>query len=221
MTPPSRLAGTRPDYRVESFEQRRTPVEPGTDLSASWELVGQRLTVRTLDPRRCPVDERRALRGRRIPTRAAVRARSPPYSCARMCTLLAARSCGPLQGGSRGAASATRGSWQRGLTRPCPGFRCVSNRASGQRIVATVVVANATAQALIRVGAAGPLDPWVLIRRNRPRGQLPPDPVSFLGQHDFLAQAECGERACNTAEPAAHNQDVRLALTRHRDLGAP
>ena len=88
----------------------------------------------------------------------------------------------------------------------------VRPRRRGQRIVAQVVVADPPAQPLIRGGAAGALDPGVLIERHRLRRQLPADPVGLLGHHHAQAGARGRKGRGASAEAAADDDQIRREL---------
>jgi len=81
-----------------------------------------------------------------------------------------------------------------------------------QRVVAAVVVADALGEAAVGVGAAGGLDPRVLVRRDGLGGELPADPIGFLGHDHFFAQPQHGERRSHAAQSPANDQHIGLSL---------
>ena len=101
-------------------------------------------------------------------------------------------------------AKPMRGSWQRRLTLPCPGFPVHGVPGFfGQGIVAAIIVAQAIGKAHISRCRAALIDPGVFVRRHGLRGQLATDPVGFFAHDDRLAQAQRGKRRADGASPAA------------------
>src|SRR3954447_7383468 len=93
-----------------------------------------------------------------------------------------------------------------------PGHRAVAGIEIGacagllrERIVVPVVVAHSGAVVEVTAGAAELLNPGVFIRRDGLSGELPADPIGFLGEHDAHAVAESGERGRETTDSAPYN----------------
>ena len=95
-----------------------------------------------------------------------------------------------------------------------------ASRAVGQRIVLSVVAADAVAQFTVAAGDPELLHPAVLVRRHRLAGQLPAEPGVLLGEDDPPTGSNGGESGCDTAQTAADHEHVRIEL-RHRLPSAP
>jgi hypothetical protein len=78
-----------------------------------------------------------------------------------------------------------------------------------ERIPPAVVRPDAVAQLPVAGGAAEALDPRVLVRRHRLRGQLPAQPVGLLREQHRATPPQGGERRRHTAQTATDDEDVR------------
>lgn len=84
----------------------------------------------------------------------------------------------------------------------------LGQRLGTQRVPLAVVVADGLAQGAVRGGGAELLDPRVLVRRDRLRGELAADPVRLLGEDDGAPRPAGGDGGGDPAESGAHDEDV-------------
>ena len=94
----------------------------------------------------------------------------------------------------------------------------VGARRGRERIVARVVVSHPPAQLPIASGAAGALDPGILVGRHGLRRELSANPVGLLGHDDAQTGARGGERSRASAESAAGDHEIGPDFPRPRRL---